>query len=83
MLIAGFPAGSFQANCYVLAVDPGGPCVIVDPGQDALPRLDELLAEHQLRPSAVLLTHGHLDHMASAAAVCRQADVPCYLHAAD
>jgi len=88
VLIAGFPAGSFQANCYVLAVDPGGPCVVVDPGEDALPGLDRLLAEHQLRPSAVLLTHGHLDHMASAAALGRRAalsdvDVPCYLHSAD
>ena len=83
MLIAGFPAGSFQANCYVLAVGPGGPCVVVDPGQDALPGLDRLLTEHELRPSAVLLTHGHLDHMASAAALCRRSDVPCYLHPAD
>jgi hydroxyacylglutathione hydrolase len=83
VLIAGFPAGSFQANCYVLAVHPGGPCVVVDPGQDALPGLDQLLAEHQLQPSAVLLTHGHLDHLASAAALCRRDDVPCYLHPAD
>jgi hydroxyacylglutathione hydrolase len=83
VLIAGFPAGSFQANCYVVAADPGGPCVVVDPGQDALPRLDQLLAEHQLRPAAVVLTHGHLDHLASAAALCRAADVPAYLHPAD
>ncbi|MET0864615.1 MAG: MBL fold metallo-hydrolase [Nakamurella sp.] len=83
MLIAGFPAGSFQANCYVLAAEPGGQCVVVDPGQDALPRLEQLLAEHRLRPAAVLLTHGHLDHMASAAALGREADVPSYLHLAD
>jgi len=83
VLIAGFPAGSFQANCYVLAVEPGGPCVVVDPGQDAVAPLTQLLAEHRLRPSAVILTHGHLDHLASAAEVCRHADVPAYLHPDD
>jgi len=40
VLIAGFPAGSFQANCFVLAVEPGGPCVVVDPGEDAMQRLE-------------------------------------------
>lgn len=83
MLIAGFPAGSFQANCYILAAEPGGPCVVVDPGQDALPRLEPLLAEHGLRPAAVLLTHGHLDHTASAGDFCRALDVPAYLHPDD
>ncbi len=60
MLIAGFPAGSFQANCYVLAVEPGGPCVVVDPGQDALARLEPLLAEHRLRPVAARGFESHL-----------------------
>ena len=83
MFIAGFPAGSFQANCYVLAPEPGGECVVVDPGQDALVRLEPLLAEQRLRPVAVLLTHGHLDHTASAAALCRAVEIPAYLHAAD
>ena len=83
MLIAGFPAGSFQANCYVLAADPGGPCVVVDPGQDALDRLEPLLIEHDLRPAAVLLTHGHLDHIATAAALCRAHGVPAFIHPDD
>ena len=37
MLIAGFPAGAFAANCYVIAAGPGEQCLIVDPGQDAEP----------------------------------------------
>ncbi len=83
MLIAGFPAGSFQANCYVLAVEPGGPCVVIDPGEDAMPRLETLLAEHRLHPAAAILTHGHLDHTASAATLSRAYDVPVYVHPAD
>ena len=83
MLIAGFPAGSFQANCYVLATEAGGPCVVVDPGQDALDGVERLLLDHALRPAAVLLTHGHLDHIASAAALCRVYDAPAFIHPDD
>ena len=88
MLIAGFPAGSFQANCYVLAAAAGAPCVVIDPGQDVVDRLEPLLAEHRLRPVAVILTHGHLDHTASAGAVGRlrsagSGGAPTYIHPAD
>ena len=82
-MIAGFPAGSFQANCFVVAQEAGAPCVVIDPGEDAAERLQTVLDEHRLTPVAVLLTHGHLDHMASAAAICRAADIPAYIHPAD
>lgn len=83
MFIAGFPAGSFQANCYVIGGERGGDALVVDPGQDASERLSSVLAEHRMRPVAVLLTHGHLDHVASAAAVADAAGIPAYLHGAD
>jgi hydroxyacylglutathione hydrolase len=83
VLIAGFPAGSFAANCYVLAAGPGEPCLIVDPGQDAEPGLYELLRTYRLEPAAVLLTHGHIDHIWSVAPVCGAAGIPAYIHPAD
>lgn len=83
MLIAGFPAGAFQTNCYVVAPAPGEECVIVDPGQDATEGVDELLREHRLKPVAVLLTHGHLDHVWSVAPVCGARDVPAWIHPDD
>jgi len=83
VLVAGFPAGPLAANCYVLAPAAGADCVVVDPGQGATERLRGVLDEHRLRPVAVLLTHGHLDHVASARAVCSRAEVPAYLHDAD
>ena len=67
MLIAGFPAGSFAANCYVVAPGPGEECVIIDPGQDAEAGIADILATHRLKPVAVMLTHGHIDHAAGAA----------------
>jgi len=83
VLIAGFPAGSFATNCYVVAPGPGEECVIVDPGQDAEPGVTELLAEYRLRPVAVLATHGHVDHIWSVAPVCGAQGIPAYIHPAD
>jgi hydroxyacylglutathione hydrolase len=83
VLIAGFPAGAFAANCYVVAPAAGEECLIIDPGQDAGPGIEEILAEHRLRPAAVLLTHGHLDHVWSVAPVCGARGIPAYIHPAD
>jgi len=83
VFIAGFPAGSFQANCYVIGTARSSEAIVVDPGEGAGDRLAEVLAEQDLRAVAVLLTHGHLDHMASAAAICDGAGIPAYLHDAD
>jgi hydroxyacylglutathione hydrolase len=83
LLIAGFPAGSFGTNCYVIAPAAGERCVVLDPGQDAVDGVAEILREHRLRPAAVVLTHGHLDHMWSVVPVCGSYDVPAYIHPAD
>jgi hydroxyacylglutathione hydrolase len=83
VLVVGFPTGAFAANCYVAATAAGEPCVIVDPGQDAVPAITETLRAHRLRPAAVLLTHGHLDHMWSVLPVCGAHDVPAFIHPAD
>ena len=83
MLVTGFPAGAFAANCYVVAPARGAECVIVDPGQDAQQGIDELLLRYRLKPIAVLLTHGHIDHMWSVAPVCGAKGIPAYIHPDD
>ncbi len=83
MLIAGFPAGSFAANCFLVAPAPGEECVIIDPGEDAERGIAEIIAEHRLKPVAVLLTHGHIDHVWSVAPVCGARDIPAYIHPDD
>jgi glyoxylase-like metal-dependent hydrolase (beta-lactamase superfamily II) len=83
VLITGFPAGAFAANCYLAAPAPGEECVIIDPGQDAERGIEELLDRFKLKPIAVLLTHGHVDHMWSVAPVCGAKGVPAYIHPDD
>lgn len=83
VLVAGFPAGAFAANCYLVAPAPGEECVIIDPGQDAERGIEELLDRYRLKPIAVLLTHGHIDHMWSVAPVCGAKGIPAYIHPDD
>jgi glyoxylase-like metal-dependent hydrolase (beta-lactamase superfamily II) len=83
VLIAGFPAGPWAANCYVVATGPRSECVVVDPGKDAAPGVAEVVREHHLKPVAVLLSHGHIDHMWSVAPVAGSYDATAWIHPRD
>ncbi|AZK93176.1 MULTISPECIES: MBL fold metallo-hydrolase [Streptomyces] len=83
MLIAGFPAGAWGTNCYLVAPAAGEECVIIDPGHQAADGVAEAVAKHRLKPVAVVLTHGHIDHVASVVPVCGAHDVPAWIHPAD
>ena len=83
MLVVGFPALAFATNCYVVATGAGQDCLVVDPGIGVLAQLEATLTEHRLRPAAVLLTHGHLDHVHSVTPVCGAHGVAARIHAAD
>ena len=89
----------FAASCYVLAPAPGGPALVVDPGAGAARGALALLRSHRLTLGAVLLTHGHADHVWDTAALVSaareqglvaapdaagaQAPVPVYVPAPD
>ena len=83
MFIASFPAGPWQTNCYLVGTGAGSECVVIDPGMDALDGVREVVAEHHLKPVAVLLTHGHLDHMYSVTPLCSSYDSTCWVHPDD
>ncbi len=70
-------------NCYVVAERPGADAIVVDPGQRALGPLRRILDENRLTPAAVLLTHGHIDHIWSAQKVADTYACPAYIHPED
>lgn len=70
MFVRSIVADAFGTNCYVVATAPGEECLVVDPGIGVEQRVQDVLAEHRLRPAAVLLTHGHLDHVYAVTPVC-------------
>jgi hydroxyacylglutathione hydrolase len=83
VFITGFPAGMLQCNCYVLATKQGADAIVVDPGQRAMGPLRRILDENRLTPAAVLLTHGHVDHIWSAQKVADTYGCPAYIHPED
>ena len=76
--------GDFQTNCYVVRRDEAAvECLIVDPGFDADELLD-FLSQRWLDPVAVIITHGHADHIAGVAALRQQyPKIKVYIHKAD
>jgi glyoxylase-like metal-dependent hydrolase (beta-lactamase superfamily II) len=72
--------GALGANCFLLA--SGGKALIVDPGDEAdvvAAACDEIAAA----PQAILVTHGHFDHIGGVDALARQFAVPVYVGEAD
>ena len=81
MEITVFQLGSLGTNCYI--VREGKNCAIIDPG-DAGEALADWLDNAGLTPEAVLLTHGHYDHVGGVEALRnRYAGLPVYVHEAD
>ena len=73
--------GIFPSNCYLCGIGPGE-CFIVDPGLDAAP-IEAALTELGVIPRAVLCTHGHFDHIGSAAHFQTRYGCPVHLHRND
>ncbi|SOC54281.1 MBL fold metallo-hydrolase [Ornithinimicrobium cerasi] len=82
MFVRSIVADAFGTNCYVVAPEEGEECVLVDAGFGVVERVREVLAQHRLRPAAVLLTHGHLDHVYSVTPVCG-GTTAAYIHGDD
>ena len=75
--------GTWATNCVLVGDRSRGEVAIVDPGQGAEQAVPELLAELDLRPVAILLTHGHLDHLWAAPVLARRLGLPVHLHPED
>lgn len=83
MIVEGFTTGVFQSNCYIAAAKDAQTAVVIDPGQDAAGPLLERLEALGLRCEAVLLTHGHIDHIWNAKEVAEAAGVEVRIHPDD
>lgn len=72
--------GMIQENAYIVSVEGRGDCVVVDPG-DEYEKLKAALGE--LRVGAILLTHGHFDHLMAAGEMAEEYGAPVYAAEAD
>ncbi|MBC7287024.1 MAG: MBL fold metallo-hydrolase [Armatimonadetes bacterium] len=71
--------GPFATNCYIIGLSEGQ-CVVVDPGDDPELILSAIEGRQAL---AVLLTHGHFDHVAAAADVAEMTGAEVWAHVGD
>jgi len=76
--------GAYQTNCYILRTgEAAKDCLIIDTGLEA-GELVDFLKRHELNPVAVLLTHGHADHITGIAALRENfPDIKVYIHKLD
>ncbi len=73
--------GPIATNCYV--VEPGdGSCIVLDIPEE-IGKLTAYLEANALTVSAILLTHGHYDHIGGVARIQKAYQAPVYVHAAD
>ena len=76
------PLGSYQTNCYIAWAEGADSCIVIDPGYEP----ETVLAEtERLGKSiaAILLTHGHFDHVGGVRWLSMETDCPVYLHPAE
>lgn len=84
MLIDCLILGAYETNCYCLRRDEQAEdCLIIDTGFDAR-KLVDFLDRRRLNPVAVVLTHGHIDHIAAVPALRESyPDTKVYIHRLD
>ncbi len=74
--------GGLETNCYLVYCPGTKECAVVDPGADA-EKIYPVIAEEGLRPTLLINTHGHIDHIGANRNIMDKYGVPLLIHAAD
>ena len=82
MEIKSISVGELQTNCYLVINENTSDCLIIDPGEDADFITSEILSL-KLKPQAILLTHGHYDHVLACLELKLNFNIPIYLDPKD
>jgi glyoxylase-like metal-dependent hydrolase (beta-lactamase superfamily II) len=71
------PVGPLQGNCYIIYDDIGHDCIVIDPGEDA-ELISGVIDGNHLKIAAILVTHGHADHLGATAEIAAESGAPVY-----
>jgi glyoxylase-like metal-dependent hydrolase (beta-lactamase superfamily II) len=80
--IHALPLGSYQTNCYIVHEEHSKTCAVIDPGYTP----ERVLAQAEklgLQVDAVLLTHGHFDHVGGVEAIVKATGCALWMREAD
>lgn len=80
MHIERIAVGPLDTNCFIVRDDSGGPALVIDPGDD-FARIEAVMGQGEL--AAIVLTHGHFDHLGAVGALVESTGAPLLIHAAD
>lgn len=83
VFIASAPVSPWQSNCYVVGLPDAGQCLVIDPGPGSLDAVSPMLEEESLSVAAILMTHGHFDHVWDLGRFAAKHDAPRLIHHAD
>ena len=76
------PVGYIGTNCHIVYCDETKAAFVVDPGGDP-DLIIKKIAALAVKPAAILITHGHLDHIGANDAIAQKYSIPVYIHQAD
>jgi len=82
MLIHTLRVGPINTNCYLVEDEPGKECLVIDPGDDAA-EIVKLIEERHLKPAAIVITHGHFDHVGANRELKEKYGLPILMNRAD
>ena len=76
------PLGAYQTNCYLVWDENSSTCVVIDPGYEPDTVLSEVRKTDK-EIAAILLTHGHFDHVGAVRELVSETGCPVYIHEGD
>ena len=79
LLIEKMVLGQVSTNCYLAVNKKTKEAIVIDPADEAR-RIDKKIKELGLKPAAILLTHGHFDHIKAAAEISDLYEILIYAH---
>ncbi len=82
MKIEIIPVSPFETNCYLVWNEEDKSCAVIDPG-DEPERIMSRIKQFKILPKAILLTHGHADHIAAVEPIKQAFEIPIYIGRGD
>ena len=78
MEVKTFPVGSLQTNCYIAWADGSDTCILIDPGYEPEYLLEQVRLNRKTL-EAILLTHGHFDHVGGVKKIAQETGCKVYI----
>lgn len=77
-----FPVGPLQCNCSIIGDETSHEAIVIDPGADIFRVLD-VVQQHGLKVTQILITHGHIDHVGGAMKLKQATGAPILINKND